>query len=149
MKAITVYQPYATLAVHRGKAGIPAKTYETRSWATSYRGPLAIHAAKRHPAIVLDTLPAYIAQAIRMELREMLLEDLPTGCIVGGGNLVACHYIDEAFLEQLHPEQRIYGDYSLGRYAWELDKMQELTYPIPIPGKQGLWNWEGSFQKAR
>lgn len=40
MKALTLTQPYATLiAIH-------AKHIETRSWATSYRGPLAIHAAK-------------------------------------------------------------------------------------------------------
>lgn len=41
MKAITLWQPWATLI----RAG--AKTIETRSWATSHRGPLAIHAARR------------------------------------------------------------------------------------------------------
>lgn len=41
MKAITLYQPWATLIA------IGAKTVETRSWSTTYRGPLAIHAAKR------------------------------------------------------------------------------------------------------
>ena len=39
MKAITLTQPWATLVA------IGAKRIETRSWATSYRGPLAIHAA--------------------------------------------------------------------------------------------------------
>ena len=41
MKAITVWQPWASLLVS-GR-----KRYETRSWATTYRGPIAIHAAKR------------------------------------------------------------------------------------------------------
>jgi hypothetical protein len=40
MKALTLTQPWATLIA------IGAKHIETRSWSTSYRGPLAIHAAK-------------------------------------------------------------------------------------------------------
>jgi activating signal cointegrator 1 len=40
MKAITLTQPWATLVA------IGAKCIETRSWATAYRGRLAIHAAK-------------------------------------------------------------------------------------------------------
>jgi hypothetical protein len=41
VKALTLHQPWAT-GVAEG-----IKTIETRSWATSYRGPLAIHAGKR------------------------------------------------------------------------------------------------------
>lgn len=41
MKAISLWQPWATL-ISTGD-----KTWETRSWATTYRGPLAIHAAKK------------------------------------------------------------------------------------------------------
>lgn len=40
MKAITITEPWATLVA------IGAKQIETRSWPTSYRGPIAIHAAK-------------------------------------------------------------------------------------------------------
>ena len=42
MKALTIWQPWASLI-----AG-GAKQYETRSWATQYRGPIAIHAAARY-----------------------------------------------------------------------------------------------------
>lgn len=38
MRAITLWQPWASLIA------IGAKTIETRSWSTAYRGPLAIHA---------------------------------------------------------------------------------------------------------
>lgn len=41
MKAITLWQPWASLLA------CGAKGYETRSWATSYRGQIAIHAAKK------------------------------------------------------------------------------------------------------
>lgn len=39
MKALTIWQPWASLLVSG------QKKYETRSWATAYRGPIAIHAA--------------------------------------------------------------------------------------------------------
>ena len=41
MKALSLWQPWAS-AIACG-----SKTVETRSWSTKYRGPLAIHAAKR------------------------------------------------------------------------------------------------------
>lgn len=44
MKALTLQQPWATLLA-TGR-----KRIETRSWKTSYRGPIAIHAAARIPA---------------------------------------------------------------------------------------------------
>lgn len=41
MKVLTLWQPWASLIA----AGV--KTIETRSWRTSYRGPVAIHAGAR------------------------------------------------------------------------------------------------------
>lgn len=41
LRAITLWEPWASLIA----SGV--KTIETRSWATKYRGPLAIHAAAR------------------------------------------------------------------------------------------------------
>ncbi len=48
-KALTFHQPWATLIA------LGVKTIETRSWSTSYRGPLAIHAAKRPSKQEWDT----------------------------------------------------------------------------------------------
>lgn len=45
MKALTLWQPWASLVA------LGIKTIETRSWSTQYRGPLAIHAAKRKPDV--------------------------------------------------------------------------------------------------
>lgn len=42
-KMLTLHQPWASLVA------VGRKRIETRSWSTSYRGPLAIHAAKRPP----------------------------------------------------------------------------------------------------
>ena len=49
MKAISLWQPWASLCVLPGPNGRAVKTIETRSWPTKYRGPLAVHAAKREP----------------------------------------------------------------------------------------------------
>ena len=43
MKALTLTQPWATLVA------VGENSIETRSWGTSYRGPLAIHSAKGFP----------------------------------------------------------------------------------------------------
>jgi hypothetical protein len=43
VKCLTVRQPHAQLIV------LGPKRIETRSWATKYRGPLVIHAAKQRP----------------------------------------------------------------------------------------------------
>lgn len=43
LKALSLWQPWASLVA----AGV--KSIETRSWSTSYRGPLGIHAARRRP----------------------------------------------------------------------------------------------------
>ena len=42
-KAITIRQPWA------GLIAVGEKIYETRSWPTKYRGPIAIHAGKSSP----------------------------------------------------------------------------------------------------
>lgn len=45
MKALTLHQPWASLIA------VGAKRIETRSWSTTYRGPLAIHAGARKPEL--------------------------------------------------------------------------------------------------
>lgn len=47
MKAISLWQPWAWLCVATDEHGRAEKENETRSWPTSYRGPLLIHAAKK------------------------------------------------------------------------------------------------------
>jgi activating signal cointegrator 1 len=43
MKALSLMQPWATLLI------CGEKTVETRSWRTSHRGLLAVHASKTFP----------------------------------------------------------------------------------------------------
>jgi hypothetical protein len=43
--ALSLKQPWAWLMTH-GLAGIPMKDIENRSWSTSFRGPVLVHASK-------------------------------------------------------------------------------------------------------
>lgn len=125
MKALTLWQPWATLIA------IGAKSIETRSWGTSYRGPLAIHAANRDLAY-----------------HEMILfENLLKGVIMPLSRVVAiCELVDVQRIDYEWPHlsqlERRLGDFSIGRYAWLLRGVQPLDPPVPARGRQGLWDWE-------
>lgn len=107
------------------------KGNETRGWATRYRGPLAIHAAKRwnldqqHFGQVEHTL-------------GRLPSKLPLGAVVAVAWLVDCRPAME-ILPTINPIEKLYGDYGPGRYAWLLKDVQALTEPVPFIGRQGFF----------
>ena len=165
MKAITVWQPWASLLARN------LKLFETRSWATNYRGPIAIHAAaltipqvlkKLFPLGAWDYHPDYQAKKAFLDvvteaLNPYTLEGLPLGAVVATAELVGCHKIvrhggrgmsarGPGWLETgigiYEPTERelMFGDWAPGRYAWEFKDMKLVT-PVPAKGKQGLWEW--------
>ena len=134
VKAITLWQPWASLIA------LGHKKHETRSWPTSYRGPLAIHAAKR--PIDFDTR-AWLAQLSELyQGIDIPVDDesYPLGVIVCTCKLVAVHSTLEAY-QKVSIVDASFGDYTPGRYAWELSDVQKLEPPIPVRGAQGLWEW--------
>lgn len=131
LKAITIYQPWATLLA------LELKRYETRSWKTSYRGPIAIHAGRK-PFSQIQA-PDPVAQELKRHF-PWGMDKLPLGFVIATAELVGCHLIDEAFLQTLTETERLLGDYTPGRYAWEFAGMKEIEH-IPARGYQGLWNW--------
>lgn len=96
MKAITIWQPWASLLA------CGAKKYETRSRPISYRGPIAIHAAARK--CDTSSLPASTVHAMIQALRPVTekqaktamyipLDLLPRGAVIATAELVNCWYI--------------------------------------------------------
>lgn len=136
MKVITLWQPYATLFIMRFKAN------ETRGWATQHRGKTGIHAAKRPVAQTLAELPDDVVDAMRRTLAPLVLEDLPTGALLGEGNLVACREMDHEYIKRQPSNERMFGYYAPGRVSWEFDDVKQWGEPVPAKGKQGLWNWD-------
>ena len=125
MKALSLTQPWATL-VASGR-----KKVETRSWNTRYRGPLYIHAAKGFPPVAREFASV-----------EHTLGRLP-GRIPGGALIAVVELVEILRTEEIAPSlsalERLYGDYSVGRYAWRLENVRELPEPIPYRGALGLF----------
>jgi hypothetical protein len=109
MKAITILQPWASLIA------LGAKKFETRSWKTSYQGPIAIHAGKKP----FRFIPGYCGNVFLNALADTLRitrigEDesegdflrrfekhtsqpgvMPLGAVIATAELVGCCLIDK------------------------------------------------------
>lgn len=128
MKALSLTQPYATLVA------IGAKQIETRSWSTSYRGPLAIHAAKGFPKWARDLC---FEEPFREELRGAgirRIADLPLGAVVGIVRLTSISTTDYLMDVSQHP----------GASAGTSRRIRSVSASAsrsPARGALGLWEW--------
>jgi activating signal cointegrator 1 len=131
MKALTISQPYASL-IASGE-----KWIENRTWPTSYRGAVAIHAGKGTQYLGQDELKEY-----------------HTGCVIAIANLTACvsagelsmHGNDGVAQSLLIPgTSKTWADalkhkHAEGPWCWILEDIRKIA-PVPCRGAQGLWNW--------
>lgn len=149
MKLLTLWQPWASLMLGGGLNGAALKTIETRSWGTSYRGPLVIHAAsmRMSPAIreIFDrSTPAGRA---RLEYVQRIgdLDELPRGVCLGVVDLVGCLETDAmrrniawGRTPPLSMPDGLLGNFESGRYAWFCARPWKLEAPIPWRSGQRL-----------
>ena len=133
MKAISLWQPWASYIA------VGMKRFETRHWSTSYRGPLAIHAAKRRLT----------------EDEQYLLEDyplpapvFPLGAIVATCELVDCIRMTDALIANRERRELCLGNWEPGRFAWALIDVIALSAPIPMRGRQGLFDLDEQTLRA-
>lgn len=155
MKAISLWQPWASAIA------VGAKQIETRGWETKYRGPIAIHAAKRkvvdeliHFSCCWNWCGALRPLGLKMGGNAGLGKILPFGAIVAVCDLTDCRPTDSFTLSELMsrrlPEGEtldIYswnewqmGDFSLGRFGWVLSNIRPLSEPIPFVGRQSIFD---------
>lgn len=131
MKVLSLTEPCATLI----KENI--KKVETRSWKTSYRGELYIHASS-------TKIPKKWKED--KEFMELVKETpLNYGNIICKCNLVDCIYMTKKYVEDMknnNHKEYICGKYEEGRYAWILDNIQVLDNPIKAKGHLSIWNYE-------
>jgi len=129
MKAISLWQPWATLMA------IGSKRNETRSWPTSHRGPLAIHAAKKWDGHLkrLCTLPPY-----NEHLSKFDPDDLPRGAIVCVVNVIDCVKITDT--NAPIDDENNFGDYTPGRFMWITNNVRRLPEAVPFVGAQWFFD---------
>lgn len=137
MKALSLWQPHAQ-AIALG-----VKPWETRDWATRYRGPLAIHAAKREWS---DTGSWH--EDARRKLRRVMERtgrfEMSYGAVVCVAELVDC--VPTRELRGVIPQDdEFWGDFSdgetgAGRFAFRLRNVRVLDEPFPVRGQQGFFD---------
>ena len=141
MKDLVLYQHWASLMA------TGAKTIETRAWFTSYRGDLAICAGRTWDIVCsncLGDLP------IQQALREMNTgggrvgvekRHLPFGkvlCVVQLDDVLPTETAKQRW-RALYEEQQYFGDFTDGRFAWFTENLRPLREPVPVTGRQGLF----------
>lgn len=135
MKALTISQPHAS------KIASGEKWVENRSWATKYRGPLAIHAGKGTQYLTAK------------ELRE---SGLPFGAVIAVAELVECFYLRDVgelhaacgelpLTENLTSLDLLQHEHTTGPHCLILANVRPIT-PVPWKGAQGLWELPDDFQ---
>jgi activating signal cointegrator 1 len=143
MKALTIYQPYAHL-ICLPDDDDRAKRVENRRWATSYRGPLLIHAGKSRDYLDLDV------SGKRDEGYGINLDEMTFGAIVGVANLADCVRID--WDDKGDWSKRTIAEHSQRRWPWllrhehtegpfcfVLTECRRFETPIPYRGAQGFF----------
>ena len=135
-RMVTLWQPPASLVA------VGVKTSETRSWPAppSAVGPrVGIHAAARTPKI--EECPPGVSWR--------WVQSLPRGAVVAFATIVACHQVHSQrdgyalCVDQSGQPSRFvldgFGDYSPGRWIWELADVETVDPPIPAAGRQRFW----------
>jgi len=113
------------------------KINETRSWATSYRGRFAIHAAKTRKALEDADDILKDAGIIGPEDTTIGGMEWPLGEIVSVTTLVDC-IPTEKVRDGLTRCERAMGNYEDGRFAWITKDLTRIRPGIPFRGMQGL-----------
>lgn len=135
MKVLSLLQPWASLVV------MGHKKIETRRWSTKYRGELLIHASMGKAGGLLAKEPPFTKYITDFN-------SLPFGAIIGKVILEDIVPVDHltistAAINQLALEEKAFGDYTAGRYAWILTDAIAFTTAITASGKLHLWDYTG------
>jgi hypothetical protein len=132
VKCITIRQPWASLIV----AGI--KDIECRTWATSHRGLLYIHAAAARPDG--DGWEEFLGEEPPPG-RLPAWADLPRGVILGSVQLVDCVAAADA------PAEVLASLWAADEgWLWLLRDPRPLRRPVPCRGALGLWQLPASLR---
>lgn len=135
MKVLSIKEPFATLIKDK------KKFIETRSWKTSYRGELYIHASA-------TKIPREWEK--NKELMALVGSSLLNyGYIVCKCNLVDCIYMTNEYVEDMKKnnyQEYVCGKYEEGRYAWILEDITPLESMVKANGQLNIWSYYNELE---
>jgi hypothetical protein len=124
MKTITIKQPWASL-IRDGY-----KEYEFRTWKTSYRGEIYIHAGKGIDKEAITRINKNISY--------------PAGYIIVKATLTDCILVDDKLKQELlQKDEKVYHNLLKSNktlYAFHLENIKKIK-PIPAKGKLSFWEY--------
>lgn len=151
MKALTIYQPWASLIM----AG--AKPFEFRQWDYSERYPrlidqrIVIHASARtmRSEELLDIIERIDAgvSSLKDEIARPIVERLlALPSIQVKTALPLAHGLGTAIIGRARRVDGLFKGPDSDRvhqhmFAWPLTSIEPFMPPIPMRGAQGFWNW--------
>lgn len=143
MKCLTVLQPWAHAIVHG------PKRVENRTWHTSHRGELLIHAGLSHQMLVdsvcteisllWPSFPATVQDALASARMDF-------GFIVGRAHLIDCRHVRDMPLEVMN--RAGIRAWATGPYCWLLANVEAFATPIRWRGEQRLFEVPDSVVRA-
>lgn len=150
MRALTVWQPWATAIIWGGK------DIENRPRMTRYRGRLWIHAGMHHPdwadylevrglsGTVFGWIDTRRASAAELKKAQRWTEHTGAlGVILGSVDVVGCHDDETAVQrEPCSPWARY------GQHHWMVANPRPLRQPVPCRGALGLWRLPDDVEEA-
>lgn len=152
MKVLSLLQPWATLVV------IGAKKIETRSWNTSYRGEILIHASLGKSIKTITGKHSCRQIAMLPHFHECIdgmrgYDRLPFGAIIG--KVTINHVLTSEQISNMEvfryrssktwnitEQEKAFGDYSPDRYGWLLSDPVQFATPTPAKGSLKLWDFD-------
>jgi hypothetical protein len=146
MRAISLHQPHATFVA------LGLKPFEMRHWETDNRGPLLIHAAKRQMRDCDYELWFRVYAALsKTEAGRALIafqpfrQPPPYGAFVCIVDLVDVRPAESLSAEDKSRSNGL-GDFSAGRFAWDLRDVRRLKTTWTARGRQSFWNVNMTFE---
>jgi len=146
MRAISINQPFASLIV-KGY-----KKFETRKWAA-------------YDSIIGQRIAICSSSGIRPEWRRHCKSEefrkfynqldwpaigkLPKGALVGTVIIETCLPMTEEWIASISDEERAYGDWKIGNYAWKLRDPEYFAGQQPVIGWMGFYDLEKAITDAK
>ena len=127
MKALSLRQPRAA------QTADGARTLDVRTWATDYRGPIALHAGG--------------ARRVR-RIRQLgfVPEALTYGAVIGTATLAHVVPLDPDAWDATRAQHLHDGPFPGGEaYGWQFTDARRLARPVPARGRRGLFDLDDAL----